>query len=189
MFVFIRCVPASMRLKSIPVMFIMSTLVNNINDQLCGNVTVEEHDSCECGCPMKEEDCFVKGLQVIILMLPWICFWISQTLFSDNLEKYCERNIITLFLKKTLSKRYRICILRIIFWQKWNEKIWFWSIYKSFLLRICKGDQTCKHSKVRCFCGARFYQNIWMNRSSKTDVWNFTNKVWILSPQTVLLEA
>lgn len=52
-----RCVPRTKRIKSIPVMAILSRFPHGAHDQQCGHIQVEEHTDCDCNCPITEEQC------------------------------------------------------------------------------------------------------------------------------------
>jgi len=56
-----KCLPAVKRMKDVKVMYILGQTMNNINEQICGNITVEEHEACQCSCPLTLETCFLDS--------------------------------------------------------------------------------------------------------------------------------
>ena len=52
-----RCIPARIRKKQVPVMLVMSMFPHGIHETHCGHVEVDEHESCECDCPITPADC------------------------------------------------------------------------------------------------------------------------------------
>jgi len=62
---FIRCIATIKEWRNISVLYTMVSESNNLNDLTCGNVSIEEHKSCECACQFTDEDCYVGGDEVI----------------------------------------------------------------------------------------------------------------------------
>jgi len=71
-------------MKEIPVMYIMANIVDNINDQKCGVVNIEEHESCECRCPMRAQDCYLNGNQVLANYMIYVLLIFCQHLENVN---------------------------------------------------------------------------------------------------------
>ena len=62
------CIPETITKRKIPVIFTEKTVEQGVTASLCGEVEVEDHERCQCGCPLKEQHC--TAAQVF---LPYEC--------------------------------------------------------------------------------------------------------------------
>ena len=51
------CVPDRVTKKKVPVVLTERTVQQGVTTSFCGEVEVEEHGSCQCGCPITEHNC------------------------------------------------------------------------------------------------------------------------------------
>ena len=54
------CVPGKVSAKEVPVMLSPLSITPGVQDTVCSSVTVEEHDTCTCGCHVSPRDCHGK---------------------------------------------------------------------------------------------------------------------------------
>jgi len=62
------CVPAEIRKKEVPLVLTERTVQEGVTRSLCSAVEVEEHLSCQCGCPITEQNCGANQV-----FLPYEC--------------------------------------------------------------------------------------------------------------------
>lgn len=62
------CVPAEVRKKKVPLVLTERTVQQGVTASLCGEVEVDEHLHCQCGCPITEHNCGANQV-----FLPYEC--------------------------------------------------------------------------------------------------------------------